>query len=107
MEIECFEVPLKPDAIKLVREWAARLNNEMSEVKKLLKSEGILLESVFLREASDGASLIYYLRGHDLKKAREISKASQHPLDVYHQQIMKQVAVGSQKLECLLDASSD
>lgn len=41
MEVECFEVPLKPDALKLVREWAARLNNEMSEVKKLLKSEGI------------------------------------------------------------------
>lgn len=106
MEVECFEVRLKPESITIVREWASRMNKEMSEVKELLKSEGIVLESVFLKESADGASLIYYLRAPDMKKAREVSRSSKHPLDLYHQQVMKQVAASGQQLECLLDASS-
>jgi hypothetical protein len=107
MEVECFEVRLKPDSLPIVREWAARMNREMNEVKDLLKNEGISLESVFLKESPDGPSLIYYLRASNLKKAREVSRASKHPLDVYHQQVMTQVAASGDKLECLFDASGN
>jgi len=107
MQVECFEVRLKPDSISIVRDWANRMNNEMTEVRKLLKSEGISLESVFLKETPEGASLIYYLRASDMRRAREVSRASQHPLDLYHQQVMKQVAASGIQLECLFDASGD
>lgn len=107
MEVECFKIRLKPDSLPTVREWAARMNSEMPEVRKLLASEGIVLESVFLEDGPEGASLIYYLRAPDLKKAREVSRASQHPLDLYHQKIMKAVAAGGAQLECLFDASAE
>lgn len=107
MEVECFEVILKPDSISVVRDWAKRMNSEMAEVKDLLKSEGIALESVFLKETPESASLIYYLRAPDMKKAREVSRASRHPLDLFHQQVMKQVAANGIQLECLFDASGN
>jgi hypothetical protein len=51
------------------------------------------------------SSLVYYLRSFDLKKTREVSQASQHPIDIYHRQVMKQIAANSTELECLLDVS--
>ncbi|MBX3033561.1 MAG: hypothetical protein KF865_06510 [Bdellovibrionaceae bacterium] len=107
MEVACYRIKLKPNSIPLVREWAARLNGEMSEVKKLLSDEGMALESVFLEKGSDGDFLIYYLRSPDLKKTREVSQASQHPIDIYHRQVMKQIAESHAELECLLDATGD
>jgi L-rhamnose mutarotase len=107
MEVECFKLTLKSDSLPTVREWAARMKNEMTEVRELLKNEGIALESVFLEENEEGAALIYYLRAPDLKKAREASRASKHPLDLYHQQVMKQVAASGKQLECLFDASGN
>jgi hypothetical protein len=105
MEVECFKVTLKPDSLPTVREWAARMKSDITEVEALLKNEGITLESVFLDESENGASLIYYLRSPDLKKARETSRASKHPLDLYHQQVMKLIANSGKQLECLFDAS--
>jgi len=107
MEVECFKVTLKSDSLPTLREWAERMRNEMSEVKRLLKSEGIIVESIFLDENEQSSSLIYYLRSPDLKKAREVSRASQHPLDLYHQNVMKQIASSGKPLECLFDASGD
>lgn len=105
MEVTCYRIKLKPNSIRLVREWAARLNKEKTEVQALLKAEGMALESVFLEQESDADFLVYYIRSHDLKKAREVSQASQHPIDIYHRQVMKQIAEKHTELECLLDAS--
>lgn len=105
MEVTCYRIKLKPNSVPLVREWAARLNQEKDEVRKLLKDEGMTLESVFLEQGSDGDFLVYYIRSHDLKKTREVSQASQHPIDIYHRQVMKQIAEKYTELECLLDAT--
>jgi Family of unknown function (DUF6176) len=107
MDVECVRIKLKPDTLATVQEWAARMNHEMKAVKELLRKEGMAIESVFLEEASDGNYLIYYLRSNNLKKARNVSRASQHPLDIYHQDVMRKVAIDSTRLKCLLDASSE
>ena len=107
MQVACYRIKLNPNSVPLVREWAARLNNEMTEVKKLLKEEGMSLESVFLEKGADGDFLVYYLRSPDLKKTREVSQASQHPIDIYHRQVMKQIAESHNELECLLDATGE
>jgi len=107
MEVECFKIRLKPGTLPLVREWAARLNSEMSEVKKLLQNEGMALESVFLEQGPEGDSLVYYLRSPDLKRTREVSRASQHAIDVFHREVMQQISAGGARLECLLDASTE
>lgn len=107
MEVECFKVKLKPNMVRLVREWSARLNSEMDEVRRLLKDEGMVLESVFLEQGKVGDFLIYYVRSPDLKGTQEIFGASQHPIDVYHRKIMKEIAESSVRLECLLDAGGE
>ncbi len=107
MEVTCYRIKLKPNSIPLVREWAARLNKDMADVRKLLTAEGMALESVFLEQGSEGDFLVYYIRSSDLKKAREVSQASQHPIDIYHRQVMKQVAENHTELECLLDAAGE
>jgi hypothetical protein len=107
MEVECFKVKLKPNTVHLVREWSARLNSEMVDVRRLLKNEGMNLESVFLEQSNEGDFLIYYVRSPDLKRTREVFGASQHPIDVYHRETMKNIAESSRQLECLLDADSE
>jgi hypothetical protein len=107
MDIECVRIKLEPDAIEVIQEWASRMNKEIKTVKELLHNEGMVCESVFLEEASDGNYLIYYLRSHDLKKSRKISGASHHPLDIYHQEVMRKVATNSTRLKCILDISPE
>lgn len=107
MDVECYKITLKPDALPIVREWAKRLKSEINEVRQLLKKEGIVVESVFLEEDKDGAHIIYYLRSPDFKKAREVSKASQHPIDIYHRDVMQKIAASNKTLECLFDATAE
>ncbi len=106
MEVACYRIKLNPGADPLVRDWSKRLNDEMPELKKLLRNEGMDVESVFLEKATDGDYLIYYVRSGDLKKTWAVAQASQHPIDIFHRKIMGQVCGDSVKLECLLDASS-
>ena len=107
MEVTCYRIKLKPKSVQLVREWSARLNKDIDEVKRLLKHEGMALESVFLEQGAEGDFLIYYLRSPNLKKTYEVSRASQHSIDIYHREVMRQIAEGHTELECLLDASPD
>lgn len=107
MEVQCLKIKLKPNSVSLVREWSARLNSEMDEVKQILKNEGMTVESVFLEQSTQGDFLIYYVRSPDLKRTHEVFEASQHPIDVYHRETMKRIIENSLQLECLLDASSE
>ncbi|RZI53672.1 MAG: hypothetical protein EOP12_05650 [Pseudomonas sp.] len=73
---------------------------------ELLRDEGVQIESVFLEETESGASLIYYLRSADPVRAREVSRSSTDPIDLYHQKVMKEISAGWTRLECLLDVGT-
>lgn len=103
MEVACYRIQLKPESVPTVREWSARLRSEIAEVRKLLKAEGMILESAFLEQGPQGDFLVYYIRSLDLKKTREVAQASQHPIDVYHREVMKKITASAAELECLLD----
>lgn len=106
MEVACYRIQLKPGSVPVVREWSARLRNEIAEVRKLLKAEGMVLESAFLEQGPQGDFLVYYIRSPDLKRTREVSQASEHPIDVYHRDVMKKIAASSVELECILDVDT-
>lgn len=57
------------------------------------------LESVSLEQNKQGDVLIYYLRAQDLQKTRENSRASQHPIDIYHRGVMQKIVDKGVKLE--------
>ncbi len=107
LELVCYRIKLKPDSIEKVKSWGAKLNSEHEEVAKLLKNEGIVIESAFLEQSSEGNFLIYYVRAHDLKKAQEISAASLHPIDQFHKQVMREITESAVVLEKVLDISSE
>lgn len=107
MEVACYRIRLKPGSVPAIREWASRLQSEIVEVRKLLKAEGMMLESAFLEQSPQGDFLIYYVRSPDLKNARKISQASLHPIDIYHREVMKQITENAVELECVLDAATE
>jgi len=103
VEVACYRIQLKPGSVSAVREWSARLRSEIAEVRKLLKNEGMALESAFLEQSPQGDFLVYYIRSTNLKKTREVSQDSQHPIDVYHREVMKRITASAVELECVLD----
>lgn len=107
LELVCYRMKLKPDSIEKVRSWGKKLNSEQDEVYKLLKNEGIVIESAFIEQCNEGDFLIYYLHAHDLRKAREISAASMHPLDKFHKQVMSEITESAVVLENVLDIISE
>jgi len=86
-----------------VRAWAAELKSRRDEVLQTLRDEGVVIESVFLEEASDGDFLIYYMRARDLKEANRLAQRSRHAIDAYHQEFKRQVWESTIGLELLID----
>lgn len=107
MEVECHRVKIKDNSLENIHDWAETLNNRMEEVLESIKREGVIVESVFLEEASDGNYLIYYMRSKDLKKARKVAQEKPLPIDDYHTKMVKENTSGAVRLKCLLDAHCD
>jgi hypothetical protein len=103
MDVVCLRQKLKDGTLPVVREWATRLKSQPEELKKLLANEKMHVESVFLEETSEGNFLIYYMRADDVNRAYEISKMSNHPIDVYHRDVLSSAIASTKKLECLID----
>jgi len=106
MQTECFRIKVKEGALPLVREWANRLNERGDQVRELLYNEGVAIESVFLDRVGSDHYLVYYMRGPDLNKASEIAQASQHPIDIYHRDMLKKIGAGFTEMQKLVDFSS-
>lgn len=106
MQTECFRVKVKEGALPQVREWAKRLNDHGDQVRELIYNEGIAIESVFLDRLGSDYYLVYYMRGLDLNKASEIAKASQHPIDIFHRDMLKKISAGFAEMEKLIDFST-
>ncbi|MBK7582653.1 MAG: hypothetical protein IPI67_20955 [Myxococcales bacterium] len=103
METRCVRARIKPGSIEAVREWARTINARRVEALATLVDEQIQLESVFLESAADGQYLIYYTRGADLSQADKVTKTSQHPIDAYHYEFMRQHTEKGVPLELLVD----
>jgi hypothetical protein len=106
MEVECYRIKLKPGSRDTVLNWAEHLTKHAEEVRSLIQSEGIAIESAFLETIGDEDYLIYYLRGENLKRASEIARASTHPIDVFHREVMRSVSESGAPLRKLIDFST-
>jgi len=96
-------VRIKPGSLAAVREWARTINARRAEALATLVDEQIRLESVFLESTADGDYLIYYTRGADLSLADKVTATSQHPIDAYHYEFMRQHTEKGTPLELLVD----
>jgi hypothetical protein len=103
VETACVEVQLKPGSVERARAWAAELRSRAEEVLATLRDEGVVIESVFLDERSDGDYLVYYMKARSLDQAREVVQRSPHDIDAFHQQFKRQTWVAQRRLELLID----
>ncbi len=101
--VACHRIMLKPGSMARVREWARELNGRRAEALATLSDEGVTIESVFLERTRDGDFLIYYMRGADLARSRDVAAKSKHDIDHYHQAFKRDAWEGGSELELLLD----
>ena len=97
------KVQLKPGSLPRVREWAHELNQRQGEVLATLRDEGVVVESVFLEQASGADFLVYYMKARDLQAARDAVARSHHPIDDYHRQFKQDTWLSREPLELLVD----
>nr|WP_041297106.1 DUF6176 family protein [Janthinobacterium sp. Marseille] len=103
-EVVCARIRLKPDSLKLVREWAAHLAAHREEAMHILAAEGVVIESVFLDSVENDADyLVYYMRAPSLRKAEEIAIKSLADIDQYHKNFKQLTWEGVSHLELLVD----
>jgi hypothetical protein len=102
-DVICKRLMIRNGSINAVREWARTISARRSEALETLRDEGVQLESVFLERLPDRDYLLYYMRGVDLAGSRQVARESKHPIDEYHQRVMKEHIESGTELEILVD----
>jgi hypothetical protein len=102
-ETRCVKIKLKPNSIEKVRAWARTIDERKEEALATLRDEGVMLETVFLDQTSEGDFLIYPMKAESFEKAKEAVKYSAHAIDEYHQNFKKETWETGKKLEMLID----
>lgn len=102
-ETRCVKIKLKPDSIEKVRTWAKTINERRDEALATLRDEGVILESVFLDQNSEGDFLIYVMKAESFERAMETFEKSVHAIDEYHQNFKKECWEDGKRLEMLID----
>ena len=102
-ETQCLKIRIKPGLTLPVIGWLKNLNNQLDEVRELLRDEGILIESIFLERSRDGDYLILYQKAKDLSKASETFHQSSSPLALATQKFISETWGEIQPLELVID----
>ena len=102
-ETSCIKIRLKPNSVERVRQWANEINTRKDETLLTLKDEGVVIESVFLDQNSEGDFLIYYMKAENFAEAKKAVVKSIHKIDEYHRQFKKDCWLDGKKLEALID----
>ena len=83
--------------------WAAELKRRSDDVLATLRDERVVVESVFLDETSEGAFLVYYMKAQSLEEAGQTAQRSQHEIDAYHAEFIRDTWDTLTPLELLID----
>lgn len=99
----CVKIKLKPNSLEKVSEWAKTINERKDEALATLRDEGVILETVFLDQTSEGDFLIYVMKAESFEKVKEASEKSTHAIDEYHRKFMSETYEDRNQLEILID----
>lgn len=102
-ETRCVKIRLKPDSIEKIRMWAKTINERQDEASATLRDEGVILETVFLDQNTEGDFLIYLMKAESFERAKEAVQKSVHAIDEYHQDFKRECWTDGKKLEMLID----
>lgn len=102
-ETRCVKIRLKPNSIEKARTWAKTINARKDEALATLRDEGVMLETVFLDQNTEGDFLIYLMKAESFERAKEAVQRSVHAIDEYHQNFKRECWADGKKLEMLID----
>lgn len=102
-ETRCVKIKLKPNSLEKVREWQRTINDRKDEALATLRDEGVILETVFLDQTSEGDFFIYVMKAKSFKKVKEAYEKSVHAIDEYHRKFMSETYETREELELLID----
>lgn len=102
-ETRCVKIKLKPNSLEKVREWQQTINERKTEALATLRDEGVILETVFLDQTSEGNFLIYVMKAESFEKVKEGYEKSVHAIDEYHRKFMSETYETRKELEILID----
>lgn len=102
-ETRCVKIKLKPNSTERAREWARVINERKDEALATLRDEGVIWETVFLDQTSEGIFLIYLMKAESLERAKDVVKNSIHTIDEYHQNFKHDCWEDGKRLEMLVD----
>lgn len=102
-ETRCVKIKLKPNSLEKVEEWAKTINNRKDEALVTLRDEGVILETVFLDQTSDGDFLIYVMKAESFEKVKGTFEKSVHAIDEFHQNFKAETWEDGKKLKLLID----
>lgn len=103
METILIKYKIKPQSLNKVTEWILYFNTYREEITKLLKDEGIWVESAFIEKADTENFIYYYLKAEDINTATAIFLNSKNPHDLFHKNFMAENLEFNAKLELLID----
>lgn len=95
-------IKLKPDALPLVRERQAEINNRKPEALSTMRHETVILECFWLEPAADGDYLICVMAAEGFQ-SEQAAHTSPHPIDAYHRQFKREAWESGQRLELLVE----
>lgn len=102
-ETRCVKIKLKSNSLEKVREWKRVIDERKDEALATLRDEGVILETVFLDQTSEGDFLIYVMKAESFEKVNKIFEKSVHAIDEYHRKFMNENYADRKKLELLID----
>ena len=102
-EVQCLKIRFRRDKLEEAVRWVHSLKERRQEVIKLLKAEGIQLESLFLERVGQDVYLYQYVRANSLEEAYEAFMKSQLPISVETRQFIDEMWEGGQNLELVAD----
>ncbi|MFC3797993.1 DUF6176 family protein [Cohnella sp. GCM10012308] len=106
MEVQCLKVKIKPGMTQEFIDFVKDMQvNKMEFVYETMRSENIVVESIFLEKGEDADHIIFYTRSNSADEAPEEREGgSAIPVDTEAIEMLQKTWDSVQSLEVLFDA---
>ncbi|MDG0793438.1 DUF6176 family protein [Cohnella ginsengisoli] len=107
MEVQCLKVKIKPGMTQEFIDFVKDMQvNKMDFVYETMRSENIVVESIFLEKGEEADHIIFYTRSNPADEAIEEGpdRGSAIPVDTESIEMLQKTWDSVQSLEVLFDA---
>ena len=86
-QVICTSSKIKEGCVEDVKAWLQTLEQKRrDETLESFRSEGVWIESAFIKEENGSYFLIYFMRAHDVQEAINVFQKSELSIDAFHKE---------------------